>query len=213
MKKQVKKDQIISKAIPIFVEFGYSKTTMRVISSRLNINLATISYYFESKENLYTSCAETSMYTLLRFMNVKLLEPTQKVKSKNEAQEVITSSILEFVMKNLSDLEFRNSSNLVNKSLLDSSTTREVIVKNYLTPVYTSFSYLLKMISSNEKSERELFLQINSLIGLATIYIRDYPFIFSETASPTIGQEDHQLIEKIISNHLKVLVSTISSDL
>lgn len=211
MKKISKKDQIIMDVIPVFVELGYSNATMRLIASRLDMNLSLITYYFDSKEKLYTSCIEKSMLNLLEFINVVLIEPAQKVVNKQEAETILVRSIVEYTIKALSDKTFRDYTKLLDRSLIEYDTIVNNVTSDYLEPVYSTLCRLLDFISVRKRSKRELFLQVYSLVGLATIFIRDYPFVFKGDSINTICESDQAIVEQVISSHLKVLVSTISS--
>ncbi len=52
---QDKKEQILSAASECFAKFGYKKTTLDDIGQEIGLNKASIYYYFESKEKIYTT--------------------------------------------------------------------------------------------------------------------------------------------------------------
>lgn len=56
-----KKKEIIDVAIAVFEEFGYDRSSMAMISSRLGGSKATLYNYFESKEELFSAAMEDSM--------------------------------------------------------------------------------------------------------------------------------------------------------
>ncbi|MCO4782360.1 MAG: TetR family transcriptional regulator [Candidatus Cloacimonetes bacterium] len=211
MKKASKKDQIIADVIPVFVELGYSNATMRLIASRLDMNLSLITYYFDTKEKLYTSCVDKSMSTLMDFIEVRLLEPAKEVTDKQQAEEILLQSIVQYTIKALTDKTFRDYTKLLDRSLIEYDAIVNNVTSDYLEPVYSTLSKLLNFISQRQRSDRELFLQVYSLVGLATIFIRDYPFVFKGDCSGSISESDQQIVEQVISSHLKVLISTISS--
>jgi AcrR family transcriptional regulator len=61
-----KKEQILLVAEELFAEFGYDGTSIRMIAQKADINIAMISYYFGSKELLFTELVEyrTSIFRL-----------------------------------------------------------------------------------------------------------------------------------------------------
>ena len=211
MKKNTKKDQIITDVIPVFVELGYSNATMRIIASRLGMNLSLVTYYFESKEQLYNSCTKRSLEVLLDFVEERLLQASKDVQTKEQAEKVLIQAISEYTLKALSDKSFREYSKLLDRSLVEYQDINEEIGSKYLGPVYCALGSLLKFISGKELNKREIFLQVYSIVGLATIYIRDYSFVFKENLDGGICEEDYTIVERVIHAHLKVLISTISS--
>lgn len=48
------KEKILDGAQKLFLEHGYTKTTMRMIAQEADVNLGLIPYYFEKKENMGT---------------------------------------------------------------------------------------------------------------------------------------------------------------
>ena len=54
-KKENKKEQILSAASECFARFGYKKTTLDDIGEKSGLNKASIYYYFESKEEIFTT--------------------------------------------------------------------------------------------------------------------------------------------------------------
>jgi len=54
----MKKERIIQVAKELFVDKGYSATSIREISQEAQVNLASINYYFSNKQGLYMACLE-----------------------------------------------------------------------------------------------------------------------------------------------------------
>ena len=47
-------DRLLQVAVEVFAECGFRDATVREICSRANVNVASVNYYFRSKEALYT---------------------------------------------------------------------------------------------------------------------------------------------------------------
>ena len=47
-------DRLLHVAVEVFAECGFREATVREICSRANVNVASVNYYFRSKEALYT---------------------------------------------------------------------------------------------------------------------------------------------------------------
>ena len=52
-KKQNTKEKVLKAASKVFSENGYKETTIRMISEKASVNVASINYYFGDKERLY----------------------------------------------------------------------------------------------------------------------------------------------------------------
>lgn len=67
-----KKEQILETSESLFAEFGYDGTSVRMIAQKANINIAMISYYFGSKELLFTELVEYRASTFrLRLQHIQ----------------------------------------------------------------------------------------------------------------------------------------------
>lgn len=67
-----KKEQILEASEELFAEFGYDRTSVRMIAQKANINIAMISYYFGSKEMLFTELVEYRASNFrLRLMDIQ----------------------------------------------------------------------------------------------------------------------------------------------
>ena len=47
-------DRLLQVAVEVFAEYGFREATVREICSRANLNVASVNYYFRSKEALYS---------------------------------------------------------------------------------------------------------------------------------------------------------------
>ncbi len=52
-KKISTKDKVLKAALKVFSENGYKETTVRMISEKAGVNIASVNYYFGDKEQLY----------------------------------------------------------------------------------------------------------------------------------------------------------------
>lgn len=52
------KEKLIRTGIELFSKYGYDGTTMRMIAQDANVNVASVSFYFGSKQNFYKSVLE-----------------------------------------------------------------------------------------------------------------------------------------------------------
>ena len=52
------RERILAAALPLFSEHGYAGTSTRMVAGAADVNVATLAYYFEGKEGLYTAVCE-----------------------------------------------------------------------------------------------------------------------------------------------------------
>lgn len=67
-----KKEQILEACEELFAEFGYDATSVRQMAKKAGVNIAMISYYFGSKEQLFTELVEyRASYLRLKLQDIQ----------------------------------------------------------------------------------------------------------------------------------------------
>ncbi len=82
MKVLSKKEHILSVAEELFAETGYDGTSVRTIAAKAKVNIAMISYYFGSKEKLFSELVEyRASYLRLKLQDIQKenLEPMKQL--------------------------------------------------------------------------------------------------------------------------------------
>lgn len=91
-----KKEQILEASEELFAEFGYDATSVRMIAQKATVNIAMISYYFGSKELLFTELVE---YRASKF-RLKLQDIQKEIKDPVSQIEIMISTYIDKVITN-----------------------------------------------------------------------------------------------------------------
>ena len=65
---------LINTAEELFAKYGYDATSLRMITVKANMNLASVNYYFKSKEALYSEIFNNR----LKMLNTKLSDISER---------------------------------------------------------------------------------------------------------------------------------------
>jgi AcrR family transcriptional regulator len=84
-----RKKQILEAAWECFIEMGYSKTTMREISKRLNASTGVLYNYFNGKDELFDAIQEFS------------IEQNKQIFNRMDKKETARGAIMEFFISHL----------------------------------------------------------------------------------------------------------------
>ena len=82
IEKQDKRQQLLEVAERLFAKQGYEAVSIRQLAAEAGVNIAMVSYYFESKENLFKTLLESKMpktRQLLEQLLVSDLSPWEKL--------------------------------------------------------------------------------------------------------------------------------------
>ena len=90
------KEILLSIAFDEFASFGYEKSSIRNICYTANVNVSSISYYFNNKDGLYSEVIKESINKINEYLNPVLQEYKQKsdsVLDKKQAFEILNKII------------------------------------------------------------------------------------------------------------------------
>ena len=79
------KEKILDAAEELFADFGFSETSLRMITTKAKVNLASVNYHFGSKKTLIQAVFDRFM---LSFTN-NLTDELDKLESENEQLQVV----------------------------------------------------------------------------------------------------------------------------
>ena len=94
------KEKILDVAEALFADFGFSETSLRMITTKAGVNLASVNYHFGSKKILIQAVLERFMGAFTRDLNLEIDQ--LELKSKNNHIEVI--DVLNTLIKPITEL-------------------------------------------------------------------------------------------------------------
>jgi len=160
------KSNILDAAEVLFAEHGYSQTSLRIITTVANVNLAAVNYHFGSKKALIQSVIDRyfDVFTGELATQFSLLE-TQYQKNSITTRELLESLIIPILKMN----DHREDGSATFMKLLGHAYTEsQGHLKVFLTLKYgnllTQFSSLFKKANPNV-DDREIFWRMHFMLG------------------------------------------------
>ena len=135
---------LVVSAGELFAEFGLDGASIRAIADKAGANSAAISYYFGSKENLYT---ETLRYVITKEKTPKAgdyLDSDPRVETPEGIAEIIVEMAHRKYASFYSVKHPRWHSRLIMRSLLDPSPSLITVVEQLFRPDHADMRRLLK---------------------------------------------------------------------
>jgi AcrR family transcriptional regulator len=174
--KKNSKEAIVQAAIELFTTKGYTGTSLRDIAKRANINIATISYYFQNKNGLLEYC-------LTMFFEQYLSKFEEGFTLIDQGATVCLKHISSELLHYLSD-HILLSSFVFREMSLDSQVVREI-----MSTYFTKEKYYLQKIFENGIAGNEfypqsisyLIVQLKSLWMMPFLnapYLREVLYVF-----------------------------------
>ncbi|WML45670.1 forespore capture DNA-binding protein RefZ [Neobacillus sp. PS3-40] len=174
--KKNSKEAIVEAAISLFTTKGYAGTSMRDIAEKSNVNISTISYYFQNKHGLLEHCFTTFFEQYMAKVEVGYTFIDQ---GASLCLKRISSDLLHFLCENilLSSFIFREMS-------LDSQVVREIMSTYYAKEKFYLQRILEKGMERKEirpQSIAFIIVQLKSFWMMPFLnapYLREVLYIF-----------------------------------
>ena len=122
-------DRLLQVAVEVFAECGFRDATVREICSRANVNVASVNYYFRSKEALYAQALAFA------FQETNRLHPQDAALDKNlPAEQRLGLFIKNFLHKLLDDSHLGLHSKLIAREIADPTKALDAVIETAIVP-------------------------------------------------------------------------------
>lgn len=124
-------DRLLHTAIEVFAERGFKAATVREICTRANVNVASVNYYFRSKEALYSKALA------LAIQEANLRYPMAVAQDKNLPPEQRLALFVDnFLHKLLDDSYLGYHSKLITREIAEPTKALDEIISTAITPQF-----------------------------------------------------------------------------
>ena len=150
----------------MFAEFGFKDATIRKISKRAQVNIASIKYHFGGKEELYTRvfqhCHECGLMDYSSPIGVSENEPLEK-----QLHGFVRALLLPVFDRG----KFAWFGRLMVRELIDPTKTFENLLKKNVLRLNELLHSIVRKIIGDRASEEEVQLISASIIGQCLFYV------------------------------------------
>ena len=125
-------DRLLQVAVEVFAECGFREATVREICSRASVNVASVNYYFRSKEALYAQALTFA------FQEANRLYPLDAIFDNDlPPEQRLTLFINNFLHKLLDDSHLGLHSKLIAREIADPTKALDEIIRTAIVPQFT----------------------------------------------------------------------------
>lgn len=134
-------DRLLQVAVEVFAEYGFREATVREICSRANLNVASVNYYFRSKEALY------SQALTFAFQEANRLYPQDAALKMNlPPEQRLALFIKNFLHKLLDDSHLGLHSKLIAREIVDPTKALDEIIETAIAPQFALLTEIVQQI-------------------------------------------------------------------
>ncbi len=172
-----KRLELIETAGPLFANSGIDGVSIRKIAEETNVNIASINYYFGSKENLYIETLRYVAWQVRCPLAQKILQDKSiDFSSKKTCIEIIKKLIEERVQNYLSEKYPMWYSRLLLRSLIEPPAKFENVIFQTFIPELNALVEVIKKCSPQNTLEKCKFWAF-SILGEISFYVFAEPGI------------------------------------
>jgi len=134
-------NRLLQFAVEVFAECGFREATVREICSRANVNVASVNYYFRSKETLYTQALAFA------FREANRLYPLDAIINRGlPPEQRLTMFIGNFLHKLLDDSHLGLHSKLIAREIADPTKALDEIIETAIIPQFALLAEIIQQI-------------------------------------------------------------------
>lgn len=164
MKHDSTRDRIILAAGPIFARKGFKNTTVREICDAANVNLASINYYFNDKQGLYTETVIQAREMRAQQFPHRELEPGQPPEDK--LRNIVLTLLNRMMAMQTEPWQVR----LIMREILQPTEASRTLVKAYFRPFFESLLSVVDDLVGTRLPEHQRHQIGFSIIGQCMHY-------------------------------------------
>jgi len=159
------RDRLLRAAVEVFAQRGLREARVREICARADVNVASVNYYFRSKEVLY---AEALAFA---FRQADERYPLD-VRSDDQLspEERLTRFIRNFLQRLLDDSHLGCHGKLIAREIADPSSALDRIVETTMRPRFKLLQNIVPQILGPGWSDKDISRCIHSIIGQCLVY-------------------------------------------
>ncbi|MBJ3816603.1 transcriptional regulator [Shimwellia pseudoproteus] len=206
------RSQLIRSALSQFGEYGLHATT-RDIAAGAGQNIAAISYYFGSKDDLYLACAQW----IADFIHHNLDDYLQQARALVAAQPPDRLAIRELLRQAAERLihlltadDTMNISRYISREQLSPSRAYHLIHDQVIEPLHVTFTAMLAVYTGRQADDIETIIHAQAMVGEILTFRLLRETVLLRTGWSTFDDQKTQLICQVVNQHFDFILQGLT---
>lgn len=206
------KSQLISAALAQFGEYGLHATT-RDIAAQAGQNIAAITYYFGSKDDLYLACAQW----IADFIGGQFRPHADEAEQlfaqpqpdRGAMRELILRACKNMIML-LTQEDTVNLSKFISREQLSPTAAYQLIHQQVIAPLHTHLTRLIAAYTGSDADDTQTILHTHALLGEVLAFRLGKETILKRTGWSQFDEEKTALIYQTITCHIDLILQGLT---
>lgn len=206
------KSQLIAAAIAQFGEYGLNATT-REIASLAGHNIAAITYYFGSKEDLYLACAQW----IADFIGSNFrphVEAAERLLAQPDPDRAALRELILGACKNMILLLTRdetvNLSKFISREQLAPTQAYHLVHQQVLDPLHSHLTRLIAAYTGCDAGNTDMILHTHALLGEVLAFRLGRETILLRTGWAQFDEQNTEQIYQVITSHIDFILEGLT---
>lgn len=203
--------RLLTAALDLFGEKGPKGATVRQISRAAGQNVASIGYYFGSKEKLYEALIEgiaTEVRATLSDLveEIRFLRASPGTASPAEALRLLQKFLRAVYSRLLSRNEVVSVVNLIVREQLHPTAGFEILYSRVFRELHEALCYLVGAVLGEDPRQRETIIRTHMVMGQVWFFAMTREAILRRLEWSDLEGERAEFVARLIEEHVAVLL-------
>ncbi|MCU6176384.1 transcriptional regulator CecR [Citrobacter cronae] len=206
------KNQLIAAALAQFGEYGLHATT-RDIAAQAGQNIAAITYYFGSKEDLYLACAQW----IADFIGSQFrphAEEAERLFAQPEPDRGAMRKLILRACKNMIMLltqdDTVNLSKFISREQLSPTAAYQLVHDQVINPLHTHLTRLIAAYTGRDANDTQMILHTHAILGEVLAFRLGKETILLRTGWSQFDEDKTALIEQTVTCHIDLILQGLT---
>ncbi len=202
-----KKYAILMAALKLFGEYGLKATSVRMIAEEANANVASIPYYYTSKENLYIEVVSYIGEQINQHMQHVQEEVRGLVEKKNLSKKDAMHA-LQMMMRNMAKIMIESDepkawAQIIMREQATPTEAFDILYEGFMKPMQKIAAKFLSVYTGIDPNSPEIKIRLHALKGQVLGFLVSRESILRDLGVKKLDQDDYKLIYAVIEAHIK----------
>lgn len=206
------KNQLIAAALAQFGEYGLHATT-RDIAAQAGQNIAAITYYFGSKEDLYLACAQW----IADFIGSQFrphAEEAERLFSQPKPDRAAMRELILRACKNMIMLltqdDTVNLSKFISREQLSPTAAYQLVHDQVIDPLHTHLTRLIAAYTGCDAHDTQMILHTHAILGEVLAFRLGKETILLRTGWSQFDEDKTALIYQTVTCHIDLILQGLT---
>ena len=206
------KNQLIAAALAQFGEYGLHATT-RDIAAQVGQNIAAITYYFGSKEDLYLACGQW----IADFIGSQFRPHAEEAErlfaqpepDRGAMRELILRACKNMIMLLTQD-DTVNLSKFISREQLSPTAAYQLVHDQVINPLHTHLTRLIAAYTGGDANDTQMILHTHAILGEVLAFRLGKETILLRTGWSQFDEDKTALIDQTITCHIDLILQGLT---